>query len=65
MKKCKYRVAWKGACGKPVVSTNYCEDHQFKICCACGKPATRECDETFMFVCGEPLSDKCKCTRIK
>ena len=60
--KCKWNVAWVGPCQKEAEGkTEYCKEHT-KKCCSCGKPATHDCDETGMFVCGAPLCGDCKHT---
>ena len=63
MNKCVYEVAWVGNCGKPTVSEDlkYCDEHSSKKCAECGEQATRECNETYQFVCGRPLCKSCVC----
>lgn len=56
---CKFKVAWVGICKKP--STNgWCSEHEELACVSCGQKATKTCDFTGQFVCGEPLCDDCK-----
>ena len=59
-KKCEWKIAWRGKCNEPTKNGNCCCEKHQKKCCSCGKPATRECEETGQFVCGFPLCDDCK-----
>ena len=53
---CGFGQAWVGPCKNP----KPCEKHAALECVSCGAPATRSCDETGQFVCGEPLCDHCE-----
>jgi hypothetical protein len=56
---CKFDISWVGVCkneGEP-----YCDEHKGVKCKSCGEQATHDCEETYMFVCGIPLCDNCKC----
>ena len=59
--KCKFNMAWVGECQ----NKNPCDKHKNIKCSICGKPATRECEETYQFVCGHPLCNDCKCKCMK
>src|ERR1035437_66469 len=61
--KCKFDIAWVGKCNRPVVDgKSVCQEHLEQICCSCGAQATRQCEETGQFVCGELLCDNCEHT---
>ena len=63
-KQCRWNIAWVGRCKSPAMNgSDCCEKHQ-KVCCSCGAPATRECEETGQFVCGASLCDDCRHLRF-
>lgn len=57
---CIFQEAWIGQCkrdGDPL-----CATHSDGICVSCGSTATRNCEETGQFVCGELLCGDCEHT---
>jgi len=56
MELCNFNEAYIGKCEnkKP------CKEHSKKKCCECGKPATKSCSNTNIFVCGYPLCNNCR-----
>lgn len=60
MSACTFDKAWIGPCGKPAGVDGLCSEHLGKKCTSCGGQATRECDDTFQFVCGAPLCNDCR-----
>lgn len=62
MCKCTFNVAWKGKCGKSVVSDNdRCKEHASVKCGVCGNKASYGCAQTSGLVCGYPLCDNEDC----
>jgi hypothetical protein len=52
---CNFSKAWIGNC----TEIKPCSKHSKIKCCACGEPATRECEHTAILVCGAPLCENC------
>ena len=52
--KCKFELAYRGPCGKPLP----CDHGE---CQECKKPATRECDWCGQGWCGRLLCEDCYC----
>ena len=66
MNKCKYTLAWIGQCENDAIDGSmYCKEHSGIMCVSCGKPATRQCEETSGLVCGAPLCNDCEHTICK
>jgi len=59
---CKFQIAWRGQCCKPIHENGMCEEHSKVKCVSCGAQATHECSETGQLVCGAPLCDDCEHT---
>jgi len=60
--KCPFDRAWMSRCGEPAApGSSFCEKHAAWRCQACGKPAVKDCGETYQFVCGTPLCAACEC----
>jgi hypothetical protein len=60
MAECGWDMAWVGRCKDEATEADgRCQRHTGNACCSCGRPATRECADTFQFVCGAPLCDDC------
>ncbi len=59
MNKCRFEQAWRGRCGTECAEGDICTVHKLEKCSECGAPATRECEETYQFVCGASLCEKC------
>jgi hypothetical protein len=61
MSACQFDLAWIGPCRKPVLEgATYCPKHEPVKCVSCGKPATRECGQTYQLVCGALLCNDCE-----
>lgn len=60
--KCDFVRAWIGYCNEDVHEGHRCLKHSKEVCCSCGAPATRECDETMWLVCGAPICNDCEHT---
>ncbi len=58
--KCRYDLAWVGACGNECDESGICDIHKMEKCKVCGEQATHQCSYTGQFVCGAPLCDKCE-----
>jgi len=57
---CKYCISWVGRCTEDSdYGKDKCKEHADEVCCECGKPAYRECEETYSAVCGYPLCNEC------
>ena len=59
---CKFQIAWRGQCCKPIHENGMCEEHAKVKCVSCGAQATHQCPETGQLVCGAPLCDDCEHT---
>lgn len=58
MSECGFDKAWT----KPCKNQLPCKEHDHLVCESCGAKATRQCDETFLFVCGASLCATCEHT---
>jgi hypothetical protein len=60
MSQCILHKPWVGRCeDKAIDGGKTCAEHTQK-CHSCGESATHGCEETGMFVCGEPLCNDCE-----
>lgn len=62
---CSFQMAMRGSCGNVTSDErSFCDEHADAKCKACGTQAIRECDMPLSYgVCGEPLCEKCRCTK--
>ena len=60
MGKCKFDIAWRGQCSKPVVEgREFCEEHYGVVCSHrdCHNQAVKSCPMASSLVCGAPICD--------